>query len=81
MMNIPVYTCISRFLQKNGAEIKRKVKRDEGRDKRVISGGSSERGSRAQDPCIDVHGAKKNATTLNVRSDQLESYSSPFIFR
>lgn len=49
------------------------------RDKRLISGGSTQRGSRA--PCIDVHRVKKNATTLNVRSDQLESYSSPFIFR
>lgn len=60
---------------------KEKSKRDGGRDKRLISGGSTEKGSRARDPCIDVHGVKKNATTLNVRSDRLESYSSPFIFR
>lgn len=58
---------------------KEKSKRDGEREKRLISGESTERGSR--DPCIDVHGVKKNATTLNVRSDLLESYSSPFIFR
>lgn len=69
------------FLQRNRTEINEKSKRDGERDKRLISGGSTERGSRARDPCIDVHGVKKNATTLNVRSDRLESYSSPFIFR
>lgn len=76
------YPCIYiLFFAEKWSRNKEKSKGDGRRDKRLISGGSTQRGSRAQDPCIDVHGVKKNATTLNVRSDQLESYSSPFIFR